>query len=455
MTRLARFHPGAGAALTHRPNGTSQVARLDSDPLGHLSGGTDDLTVFSRLDNRLADTDAQNRRQSVLRICLEDIPNIAHARGDTIIMHLLEQVSDRLRLAVKDIAEVDHASAMEFVVIPQVAEASRLETSTFLLTFANELLDILRAPVHLGNRSDRIAASIGIAVATCNSTAQSLYEEAGIAARCCAAENGNRVKLFLPGMRAAADTTGKLDAELRTALAEGQLALYAQPQVDMRDRTVVGHETLVRWNHPERGLLPPSEFICHAEKTGLIRKIDTWMIEQACSLLGRWACTAETAAWRLSVNVSRAHLCDHDFVDKVAAIIENSEAPVARLTLEITETMVFDDFDAALRNMTRLRHMGLLLSLDDFGTGFSSINMIRQLPFTEIKIDQAFVADLPDNLRASKIVANIISLAQVLGLNVIAEGVETAAQETWLLENGCHLAQGYLFGRPEAMKVWP
>lgn len=436
MTRLACFHPRTGAALARPPDAPSALASFVAVPVEHLADGADEPAAVTRLALRLADNHAQNGSQSVVRIRIQDMLDIANAYGCAHNAHLQTQVFELLRLAVNEIAEVDHASAIEFVIIPQGAEASRLETSTILLTFANELLNFPHKPIQLGNCIDWITGRSGIPVATCNSTAKSLYEEVGIAAN-----------------RYMADANRKLDADLRTAIADGQFALYAQPQVDTTDHSLIGHELLVRWNHPELGLLPPSEFICRAEKTGLIREIDTWMIEQACSLLGRWACTTKSAAWRLSVNVSRAHLCDSDFVDKVEAIIENSGAPVSRLTLEITETMVFDDFGAALRNMTRLRHMGLSLSLDDFGTGFSSINMIRQLPFTEIKIDQAFVADLPHNLRASKIVANMISLAQALGLDVIAEGVETAAQEKWLLENGCRLAQGYLFGRPEAMNM--
>lgn len=398
----------------------------------------------------MAENRARHCRSSVLRIGIEDGPGTAEPIENCHKARLLDAVFKRLHKAAKGLAEVDRAGAAEFVIFPEGVDASRIETSRFLMTFANELRDLLHDPFRLGHRVDQITAHIGLAVGTDATTATRLYEQAGIALARSGAENGENVTLFLPGMQPRFDAISILDAELRTALAQDQLVLFAQPQVDITDDTVIGHELLVRWNHPERGLLLPAEFVCRAEQTGMIRKIDTWMIKQACRILASWAASGKTIARRLSVNVSRAHLCDPDFANKVAAIIKRYQAPASCLTLEITETMMMDDLSAALRNMTRLRRMGVSLSLDDFGTGFSSMNMIRQLPFTEVKIDQAFVADLPGNLRASQIVSTIIDLGQVLGLDVIAEGVETAAQENWLRQNGCRMVQGHRFGRATA-----
>ncbi|PZX40681.1 EAL domain-containing protein (putative c-di-GMP-specific phosphodiesterase class I) [Roseinatronobacter thiooxidans] len=246
-----------------------------------------------------------------------------------------------------------------------------------------------------------------------------------------------------------------LDAELERAITLQQFVLFAQPQVAICGDTVMvtGHELLVRWDHPYRGLLLPPQFICRAEETGVVQHIDMWMLEQTCRLLSGWKNDPQRAHLRLSVNLSRVHFRDPAFAARVAALLHDLDAPAHRLTLEITETLPLDDLEVTQNTMRHLRHLGLALSLDDFGTGFSSLSLIQQLPFTEIKIDRIFVRELPENRRSAAIVKNMIRLAQALDLDVIAEGVETRSQMLWLVGNNCRAAQGFLFGRPELMTV--
>lgn len=246
-----------------------------------------------------------------------------------------------------------------------------------------------------------------------------------------------------------------LNIELQAAIRDRQFLTFAQPQVVVQGgrATITGHELLVRWNHPQRGVLEPSQFICHAEETGLIRQIDTWMLEQTCTLLATWKNDPDRAHLRLSVNISRLHFRDPDFASRVAKTIQDAGAPAERLTLEVTETMPLDDLLITEKTMRCLRKMGLALSLDDFGTGFSSHNLIQRLPFNEIKIDRSFIRELPANPRSSAILTNMIQLARALELGVIAEGVETRDQIRWLVGHDCHAAQGYLFGRPQPMPV--
>lgn len=245
----------------------------------------------------------------------------------------------------------------------------------------------------------------------------------------------------------------KVKSELRQALRLQQFILYAQPQVCLRNSCVhtTGFELLVRWGHPKQGLIAPKHFICHAEQTGLVQNIDFWMLQQAVSRIQSWMHCPDRKHLRLSVNVSRLHFSDPSFPKRVSAITRNCPEIARRLTLEVTETMVLTDLVTAQQVMMQIREMGFCLSLDDFGSGYSSLDLIRQLPFNEIKIDQSFVRDLPTDLRGGQIVENMIQLAKALKVNVIAEGVETHDQLGWLVDHGCHSAQGYLFGLPSPL----
>jgi EAL domain-containing protein (putative c-di-GMP-specific phosphodiesterase class I) len=230
-------------------------------------------------------------------------------------------------------------------------------------------------------------------------------------------------------------------------LRRGEFLLYYQPQVD-RAGVITGVEALLRWNHPERGLIPPSEFIPVAEDTGLILPLGQWALETACAQLAAWARRPETANLSIAVNVSVRQFRHPDFVDLVMACIRNSGIKPQRLKLELTESLLADRMEITIQKMGMLKALGVTLSLDDFGVGYSSLSVLKRLPLDQLKIDKAFVADVLTDPNDAAISRAIIALAQSLSLQVVAEGVETVEQRDFLTYQGCDQFQGYLFSRP-------
>jgi EAL domain-containing protein (putative c-di-GMP-specific phosphodiesterase class I) len=228
---------------------------------------------------------------------------------------------------------------------------------------------------------------------------------------------------------------------------EGQLLLHYQVQVDEHGGAV-GAEALIRWQHPQRGLVPPAQFIPLAEETGLVLPIGDWVLERACAVLARWRAVPALAPLRLSVNISARQFHQNDFVAHVRAAVARHDIDPRQLTLELTESMLLENVEETVETMRALRQLGVRFSLDDFGTGYSSLQYLKRLPLDQIKIDRSFVRDLAQDASDRAIVATIITMARGFGLDVIAEGVETEAQHRLLAERGCTRCQGYLFGRP-------
>ncbi|NIC43720.1 bifunctional diguanylate cyclase/phosphodiesterase [Aquabacterium sp. A08] len=241
--------------------------------------------------------------------------------------------------------------------------------------------------------------------------------------------------------------------ELRKALARGQMVLHYQPQVDAAQGTV-GAEALVRWRHPTRGLVMPGEFIPLAERTGLILPLGDWVLTEACRQLARWASDPALAPLVLSVNVSAAQLHQADFVSRVVHALQTHGVAPERLRLELTESVLVQDLQSIAAQLGALKAHGVTLSLDDFGTGFSSLSYLKRLPLHELKIDKSFVQDLLEDGSDATIVESMLTLGRSLGLRVIAEGVETEAQWRYLRDHGCHLFQGYWFSPPLAPEAF-
>ncbi|MBC7993467.1 MAG: EAL domain-containing protein [Rhizobacter sp.] len=238
-----------------------------------------------------------------------------------------------------------------------------------------------------------------------------------------------------------------MEIELRDALVHGELLLHYQPQVAAGER-VIGAEVLVRWNHPKRGMVSPGEFIPLAEQTGLMQPLGDWVMRTACAQLGVWRLRAQTAQMLLAVNVSASQFAQPDFVARVLACVEQAGADPSRLKLELTESMLAHDLEDIIAKMTALKARGIGFSLDDFGTGFSSLSYLRRLPLDQLKIDQSFVRNMLDSPKEAAIAQALVSLGASLGLQVIAEGVETREQRDHLRKLGCDTYQGFLFSRP-------
>ena len=239
----------------------------------------------------------------------------------------------------------------------------------------------------------------------------------------------------------------ELDRDLHEALREGQFILHYQPQVDEAGR-VVGAEALIRWQHPKRGLLPPSEFIDYAEETGLIIPIGQWVLEQIAEQLRLWRDEPLYQHLDLAVNISQKQFAQRHFVAQILSLIERHEIDAKHLELELTETLIVRDLDDLTRKMVELVGQGVSFSLDDFGTGFSSLSHLKRLPLSKLKIDRSFISDVLTDSHSEAIVRSVINLGQNLGLQVIAEGVEVDDQRQFLRDNGCRRYQGYLLGRP-------
>jgi len=265
----------------------------------------------------------------------------------------------------------------------------------------------------------------------------------------------NTVRFFDPQLQAELDQRTRMESDLRRGIDEGQFMLHYQPQVDCQ-RRMTGVEALLRWQHPQRGLVPPGQFIVLAEESDLILPIGNWVLETACRQLVGWSAQPDTAHLTIAVNVSARQLRHANFLEQVMAIVRATGANPQRLKLEITESLLLDNVESTIAKMTHLKAQGIGFSLDDFGTGYSSLAYLKLLPLDQLKIDQSFVRDVLTDPNDATIARTILSLGHSLGLTVIAEGVETKEQLDFLAENGCTAYQGYLFGRPapiEALKL--
>jgi len=260
-------------------------------------------------------------------------------------------------------------------------------------------------------------------------------------------EGRNNIRFFNPEMQATLVERSSLESELRHALGRRQLRLYYQIQVN-NERRAIGAEALLRWVHPERGLILPEQFIPLAEKTGLIVPIGLWVLQTACAQLRDWAGNPATSSLQLALNASALELRQPDFVEQVQQAISVTGINPALLKIELTESLLVDNLSDTVTKMNALKALGISFSMDDFGTAYSSLAYLKKLPLDQLKIDQSFIHDLGDNSSNATLVQAIILMGHTFGLDVIAEGVEDEAQLAFLNLNGCHAYQGYLFSRP-------
>ena len=417
-------------ALTHLPNRRLLMDRLQQAMTASSRSGFNGALLFLDLDNfkTLNDT-------------------LGHDLGDL----LLQQVGQRLKDCVRGEDTVARLGGDEFVVMLLELSDSHLESMALAKRIGEKILQRLNEPYLLTTISYQSTPSIGatLFLGTQQAPAE-LLKQADIAMYEVKDSGRNALCFFDPQMQAAISARAHLEQDLKAALAQEQFALYYQPQID-RQGVVVGAEVLIRWQHPVRGMVPPLEFITLAEESTLILSIGHWVLRTACQQLALWQQHDATRALHLSVNVSARQFRQVDFASQVAEVIRETGINAQLLKLELTESVVLDNVDDTIAKMTELKATGVRFSMDDFGTGFSSLAYLTRLPMDQLKIDQSFVRNIGIQHSDGVIVQTIIGMARNLALEVIAEGVETSAQHEFLTLHGCYLYQGYLFGKPTVL----
>ena len=418
-------------ALTHLPNRKLLIDRLKQVMTVGNRNGSFAALLFIDLDNfkTLNDT-------------------LGHDQGDL----LLQQVTQRLVSCVRANDTVARLGGDEFVIVLGNLSSTSHEAVTQTEVVGEKILAALNDTFQLGSIDHRSSASIGATLFCGHETSvDDLLRQADLAMYKAKDTGRNALCFFDPGMQAMVIERADLENDLRLALSARQFVLHYQPQVDDNGR-VTGAEVLVRWQHPERGMVSPATFIPLAEDTGLILPLGHWVLETACAQLACWAMQPEMAKLTVAVNVSARELRHPGFVDQVLSTLENTGANPQRLKLELTESMLVENVDGIIEKMFALKSKGINFSLDDFGTGYSSLSYLKLLPLEQLKIDQSFVRDVLTDPNDAAIAKTIVTLAQSLGLRVIAEGVETEAQRDFLASSGCLAYQGYYFSRPLPIK---
>ncbi len=420
-------------ALTDLPNRRRLMEQLRQALLNSARAGQHGALLFIDLDNFKVLNDTQG-----------------HDVGD----QLLRQVALRLRSVVREADTVGRLGGDEFLVMLEDLGPVGTQAGIAADVVAQKILGTLGETYLLGGREHHSTPSIGIALFGPEAQGvDDVLKQADLAMYQAKAMGRNTLRFFDASMQASVDERVTLERDLRSGLDRGELFLHYQAQVD-GEGAVIGAEVLVRWQHPQRGRISPGEFIPMAEASGLILPLGQWVLRSACSRLARWAGLPGFAHLTLAVNVSEQQFRQQDFVREVLDIVAETGAPSSRLKLELTESLLAQDIDDIIAKMTILREHGIGFSLDDFGTGYSSLSYLKRLPLDQLKIDQSFVSEVLTSPNDATIARAIISLAENLGLAVIAEGVETAGQRAFLLENGCKQFQGYFFGRPEDVEAF-
>ncbi len=414
-------------ALTDLPNRQLLLDRLQQVLTASARTGQHGALMFIDLDNFKVLNDT-----------------LGHHMGD----QLLQKVAQRLTKSVRKTDMVARLGGDEFVVMVDDLSADPDAAAYKARALAEKVLNTLREPFQLNGHQHFATPSIGVTSFNGQqSDVGELLKQADLAMYQAKSLGRNTLCFFDPGMQASVSANASVGSDLRMALHEKQFVVHYQPQVD-RMGVIKGVEALVRWRHPQRGLIKPAEFIPVAEDTGLILPLGQWVLESACEQLAAWAGQPQTDSLSIAVNVSVRQFRHPDFVDMVMAAIQRTRIRPHRLKLELTESLLADRMEITIEKMGMLKTLGVTLSLDDFGVGYSSLSVLKRLPLDQLKIDKGFVADVLTDPNDAAISRAIIALAQSLSLQVVAEGVETQEQRDFLAYQGCDQFQGHLFAKP-------
>ena len=438
---------GSHFDITERKQAEEQIKYLAFyDPLTCLPNRR---LLLDRLQQALTSSGRSTRKGALLFIDLDNFKTLNDTLGHDIGDLLLQQVAQRLESCVRERDTVARLGGDEFVVLLEDLSTNALEAATQAEGVGEKILNTLNQKYYLSKHEYHNTPSIGITLFDeSQQSSEALFQQADLAMYQSKKAGRNTLRFFDPKMQESINVRSSLELELRKAIDEHQFQLYYQIQVDNSNRPF-GSEALIRWNHPERGMVLPMQFIPLAEESGLILSIGKWVLEAACEQLVKWSKKQGTEHLIVAINVSAHQFHQADFTDQVLEIIERTGANPQQLKLELTESLLLTDIECVITKMNKLKHRGVGFSLDDFGTGYSSLSYLSQLPLDQLKIDRSFVMNLDSNDDSVAICAAIISMAHSLKLKVVAEGVETEVQ-SYILGSGhrCDYFQGYLFGKP-------
>lgn len=451
----------AGRTLRYIGNLQDITAERDARALAERLRFYDPLTNLpnrSLIEDRMGKAPDQGSEpqtcDAVMMIDLDLFQKVNDSLGHVIGDQLLIEMARRISEGAREGDTIGRFSGDSFVLVTKNLGSDPQEAAQRAQALAEAVRRAVETPLVLDGHRLVCTASVGITLSSGErSGAGTLLRQAELAMYRCKKEGRNTVRFFEEAMQIEIDRRRDLENELREAIERGQLVLYYQLQVDAQGRPL-GAEALVRWAHPRRGLVSPADFIPLAEETGLIEPIGQWALSTACHQLARWAGRPETSGLTVAVNISPRQFKSPTFVDDVMAKIRRAGIPADKLKLEVTESTAIDEFEVSMSKLQALRTCGFMISLDDFGTGNSSLNYLTKLPLTQLKIDKSFVDELPASHRDAMVAQTIIAMGRGLGLDVIAEGVETEAQHRFLVEQGCQAFQGYFFGRPQTVEAF-
>ncbi len=404
--------------------------------------------LTERLQHALATSARTNNHGALLFIDLDNFKKLNDTRGHDVGDLLLEMVGQRLSLCLRQNDTAARLGGDEFVVLLEDLNENINSAADLSELVAQKIQCELNLPYLLKGKTHHISPSIGVTIFKANDvTVDDLLKHADLAMYQAKDAGRNTIRFFDPEMQKAVDNHAALESDLRQAIAGHQFVLHYQVQTDINDH-IVGAEALIRWNHPERGMVSPAEFIPVAEENGLILPIGEWILDTAAKQLHEWSLHPETAELSLAVNISARQFHDAHFVDNVLTTLKRNSADPGKLKIELTESLLLKDIDGVITKMRALMLNGVRFSLDDFGTGYSSLAYLKRLPLEQLKIDQSFIRDIFVDSNDLAIVRAIVTLGLSMGLGIIAEGVETIEQREFLQSCGCRMFQGYLFGRP-------
>ncbi|MBZ2206598.1 sensor domain-containing protein [Massilia soli] len=436
--------------ITQRREAEAEIHKLAF--FDSLTGLPNRRLLMDRLGEALSDGPGVNNLAALLFIDLDHFKYINDARGHGVGDAVLQRIGARLSALLREEDLLSRIGGDEFVVLLKnlgldLDDATRIAQAT-----AEKIRDELVLPVRIENQEYIVSGSIGVTLLPrFGSTADDLLREADTAMYRAKATGRNRVAFFEMSMQDEVEERLSIERDLALAIAAGQLEMFMQPQVNADCKTV-GAELLMRWNHPVRGVIPPAVFIPVAEESGLILQLGTWTLHQGCQALVSLASAGHDLS--LSINVSPYQFRQADFVQQVERAIDQSSADATKLIFEITEGLLIENVEQTIDRMREIAALGIRFSIDDFGTGYSSLSYLKRLPLFEVKIDKSFIQDIHDNSDDTAIVQSIISMAKLLRLRVVAEGVETRQQADFLIKSQCQVFQGYLYDKPMPISAW-